>query len=249
MAVVLAATLLAGGECAAAEIRVLATTAMKAALDELAPRFAIASSHTAQIVYGPSGALAKRVASGEAADLVILAGGIGDLIARGKVLAGSRADVASARIGVAVRKGAVRPDISSPDALKRSLLAARSVAFASPASGGASGAYLAGMFERLGIAAEIDAKARLARGGPDGMVSALVAAGEAEIGLQQMPEILSVDGVDLVGPLPGALQTVTVYSAGVLAASEHPDAARALVAFLMTPAAAAVLTSKGLEPP
>src|SRR5262249_41535348 len=108
---------------------------------------------------------------------------------------------------------------------------------------------LAGMFERLGIAAEIDAKARLARGGPDGMVSALVAAGEAEIGLQQMPEILSVDGVDLVGPLPGALQTVTVYSAGVLAASEHPDAAGALADSVRAPGAAGASTSKGREPP
>jgi len=104
------------------------------------------------------------------------------------------------------------------------------------------------MLERLGIAAEVDAKARLARGGPNGMVSALVAAGEAEIGLQQISEIMSVDGVDLVGPLPDALQTVTVYSAGILIKAEQPDAAKALVEFLRTPEAASVFRARGLEP-
>jgi molybdate transport system substrate-binding protein len=246
----LALALLVGAAYAAgaAEIKVLATTAMKTALDVLAPPFAAASGHAPQLVYGPSGALAKRVADGEAADVVILAGGIDDLIRQGRVIDASRADVASARIGIAVRKGAARPDISTPDAFKRTLLAARSVAFAGPASGGASGVYLIKMFERLGIAAEIDAKAKFARGGPEGMVSALVAAGEAEIGLQQISEIMSVPGVDLVGPLPEALQTATIYSAGVLTKADQPDAAAALIKFLQTPAAAAVYRAKGLAP-
>jgi molybdate transport system substrate-binding protein len=238
----------ANGPAVAAEIKALATTAMKSSLDALAPQFAAASGHTARIVYGPSGALAKRVAAGERVDLVILAGGIDGLIDQGRVVRDSRADVAAARIGVAVRKGATKPDISSPDALRRTLLAAHSIAFAGPASGGASGVYLLKMFARLGIAAEVGAKARFARGGPDGMVSALVAAGEAEIGLQQISEILSVDGVDLVGPLPEALQTETVYSAGILATAEQPDAARSLIGFLHTSAAAAVLRARGLEP-
>jgi molybdate transport system substrate-binding protein len=233
---------------AAAEIKVLATTAMKSALDALAPQFAAAGGYTLRIVYGPSGALAKRVADGERVDLVILAGGIDGLIDQGRVARDSRVDVAAARIGVAVRKGAAKPDISSPEALRGALLAARSIAFAGPASGGASGVYLVKMFERLGVAAQVDAKARFARGGPDGMVSALVASGEAEIGLQQISEILSVDGVDLVGPLPDALQTETVYAAGILAAAEQPEAAKALLSFLRTPAAAVVLRAKGLEP-
>ena len=196
----LATTTLAG----AAEITVLATTAMKSALDAL--------------------------------------------IRLGRVVAASRADIAGVRIGVAVRKGAPRPDISSADALKRALLAAKSVAFVDPASGGASGAHLVPMFERLGVAAQVNAKARLARGGPDGMVSAIVAAGEAEIGLQQISEIMSVDGVDLVGPLPDELQSVTVYSAGLLAKAALPDAAQALILFLRTPEAVVVLRAKGLEP-
>jgi molybdate transport system substrate-binding protein len=191
--------------------------------------------------------LAKRVADGEAGDLVVLAGGIDDLIRQRRVVPASRMDIARARIGVAVRKGAAKPDISSPEAFRRALLAARSVAFAGPASGGASGVHLVKIFESLGIAAEIAAKARYARGGPDGMVSALVAAGEAEIGLQQISEIMSVDGVELVGPLPDGLQTVTVYAAGILSKAEQPDAASTLVAFLRTPAAAMVFRAKGLE--
>jgi molybdate transport system substrate-binding protein len=247
-AVGLALALLAAADARATEIKVLATTAMKSSLDALAPQFTAASGHTPRIVYGPSGALAKRVAAGERADLVILAGGIDGLIDQGKVVRDSRADIAAARIGVAVRKGAAKPDISSPEALRRTLLAANSIAFAGPASGGASGVYLVKMFERLGIAAEIDAKARFARGGPDGMVSALVAAGEADLGLQQISEILSVDGVDLVGPLPAALQTETVYAAGILATAEDVEAAKSLIVFLRTPAAAVVLRAKGLEP-
>ena len=247
-AAVIAAVLLTASCADAADIKVLATTAMKAALDALAPQFAAATAHMARIAYGPSGALAKRVADGEAGDLVILAGGIDDLIRQGRVAPASRTDVARTRIGVAVRKGAAKPDISSPEAFRRALLAARSVAFAGPASGGASGVYLVEMLERLGIAAEVNAKARFARGGPDGMVSALVAAGEAEIGLQQISEIMSVDGVELVGPLPDDLQTVTVYAAGILVKAGQPDAAGTLVEFLRTPAAAAVFRAKGLEP-
>jgi len=128
------------------------------------------------------------------------------------------------------------------------LLTAKSVAFADPASGGASGVYLVKMLERLGIAAEVNAKARLARGGPDGMVSAIVAKGDAEIGLQQISEIMSVAGVDLVGPLPDELQTVTTYVAGIPATASQPDLAVAFVRFLTTPDAAAIYRAKGLEP-
>jgi molybdate transport system substrate-binding protein len=248
LAVIAVALLMTAGIADAADIKVLATTAMKAALDALAPQFASETAHTPRIDYGPSGALAKRVADGEAGDLVILAGGIDDLIRQRRVVPASRADIARARIGVAVRKDTAKPDISSPEALRHALLAARSVAFAGPASGGASGVHLAKIFESLGIAAEIAAKARYARGGPDGMVSALVAAGEAEIGLQQISEIMSVDGVELVGPLPDGLQTVTVYAAGILTKAEQPDAAGTLVQFLRTHAAAVVFRAKGLEP-
>jgi molybdate transport system substrate-binding protein len=232
----------------AADITVLVTTAMKTAMDDLAAAFERATPHKVHVTYGPSGALAKRVAAGQAADLVVFAGGVDELIAQGKVMRAGRTDVAHAKIGVSVRKGAPKPDIATTEAFTRALLAAKSVAFADPASGGASGVYLVAMLERIGIAAEVKAKARLARGGPDGMVSALVAAGDAEIGLQQISEIMSVAGVDLVGPLPDALQTITTYVAGIPANAAQVDAAQALIRFLTAPEAARVYRATGLEP-
>jgi molybdate transport system substrate-binding protein len=232
----------------AAEVRLLITTAMKAAIDELGPVFEKTTGHTLRISYGPSGALAKRIAGGEAADLVILAGDIDDLIKQGKVAGDSRRDIARVRIGVAVRKGAPRPDIATVDAFKQALLKAKSVAYVDPAAGGASGVYLAKMLERLGILAEVNAKARLARGGTEDMVSAIVARGEAEIGLQQISEIMSVAGAELVGPLPDELQTVTVYTAGIPGTAKEAGVARVFAAFLTTPAAAAVYKTKGLDP-
>ena len=232
----------------AAEVKVLITTAMKAAIDELGPAFEKAAGHTLRITYGPSGALAKRIAGGETADLVIVAGGIDDLIKAGRVRADSPRDVARVRIGVAVRKGAPKPDIGTVDAFKRTLSAAKSIALVDPDAGGASGIYLFKMLERIGMLAEVKAKARLARGGTEDMVSAIVARGEAEIGLQQISEIMSVAGADLVGPLPDELQTVTVYTAGIPAGAQQADAATAFIRFLTTPAAAAVYKTKGLDP-
>ncbi len=248
VAIATALTILLSGDASAAELRVLITTAMKAAIDDLGPAFEKATGHKLTITYGPSGALAKRIANGEAVDLVILAGGIDDLIKQGKVVADSRRDVARVRIGVAVRKGAPKPDIGTVEAFKQTLLKAKSIAYVDPAAGGASGVYLAKMLERLGILKEVNAKARLARGGTEDMVSAIVARGDAEIGLQQISEIMSVPGAELVGPLPDELQTVTVYNAGVPATAKEAAAARAFTAFLTTPAAAAVYKTKGLDP-
>jgi molybdate transport system substrate-binding protein len=232
----------------AAELKVLITTAMKAAIDDLGPAFESAAGHKLQITYGPSGGLGKRVAGGEAVDLAILAGGIDDLISAGKVRADSRRDIARVRIGVAVRKGAPKPDIGTVEAFRRALLAAKSVAYVDPAAGGASGIYLVKMLERLGVLAQVNAKAKLARGGTEDMVSAIVARGEAEIGLQQISEIMSVPGAELVGPLPDELQTVTIYTAGIPVSAAQVEAVRALTQFLTAPAAAAVYRTKGLDP-
>lgn len=248
VAIAAALTIWLSGTADAAEMRVLITTAMKAAIDDLAPAFEKATEHKLTITYGPSGALAKRVAGGEGADLAILAGGIDDLIKRGRIVADSRRDVARVRIGVAVRKGAPKPDIASVAAFRNTLLKAKSVAYVDPAAGGASGIYLAKMLERLGILKEVNAKARLAQGGTADMVSAIVARGDAEIGLQQISEIMSVPGAEFVGPLPDALQTVTVYTAGVPATAKEAAGARALISLLTTPAAAAVYKRKGLDP-
>ena len=245
-AVVVALSLLTPAN--AAEVKVLITTAMKAAIDELGPAFEKAAGHTLRITYGPSGALAKRIAGGEAADLVVVAGGIDDLVKAGRVRADSPRDIARVRIGVAVRKGAPKPDIGTVEAFRRTLSAAKSIALVDPDAGGASGIYLFKMLERIGMLAEVKAKARLARGGTEDMVSAIVARGEAEIGLQQISEIMSVPGADLVGPLPDELQTVTIYTAGVPVAAKETDGARAFVRFLIAPAATPIYQAKGLDP-
>jgi molybdate transport system substrate-binding protein len=243
-----AAVLAMSGSASAAEMKLLVTTAMKTAMDELVAAFERATPHKVAVIYGPSGALAKRIAGGESADLVVFAGGVDELIAQGRIAAAGRTDIARARIGVAVRKGDPKPDIGTTEEFKRTLLEAKSIAFADPASGGASGVYLVKMLERIGVAAEVNAKARLARGGPDGMVSAIVAKGDAEIGLQQISEIMSVSGVDLVGPLPDELQTVTTYVAGIPATASEADVALTFIRFLTAPDAAAIYRAKGLEP-
>jgi len=178
-----AAVFVATGQAQAAEIDALITTAMKAAIDELVPPWEGANGHKVRVSYGPSGGVARRFLAGEPADVIMIDGGaLDDLIKQGKVLPG-RTDVARTGIGIAVRKGAPRPDVSTPEALKRALLAAKSVAHTAPAGGGITAAHVMRLFERLGIAAEVAPKVKLAAGGPNGRVSVLVSSGEAEIGL------------------------------------------------------------------
>src|SRR5262249_43383838 len=198
----------------AAEIDAMITTAMKAAVDELAPPFERANRHVLRITYGPSGGLARGLNAGEAADLVVVdSKALDELIKQGKVV-GGRTDVARTGIGIAVRKGAPKPDVSSPEALRRALLAAKSIAHTAPAGGGVTAAHVMGVFARLGIAAEVAPKVKLAAGGPNGRVSVLVSSGEAEIGLQQVSELMSNPEVEVIGMLPGELQQMTTYSAG-----------------------------------
>ena len=231
-----------------ADIDAMITTAMKAAIDELAPPFERAGGHTLRIVYGPSGGLVRRLNSGEAADLIAVdSKALDALIKEGKV-AGARTDVARTGIGIAVRKGAPRPDVSSADALKRTLLAAKSIAHTAPAGGGITAAHILRLFETLGIAAEVTPKVKLAAGGPDGRVSVLVASGEAEIGLQQVSELMSNPGVEVIGMLPAELQQVTLYSAGVTTSAREPGAANALIRALTMPSAAPIYKARGLDP-
>ena len=230
---------------AAAELKVLSTPALSAVWEELAPKFE-AQGHKLNIAYAPGAAIAKRVAEGEVADvLVSTVAGIDSLTKDGKVLAGSGMPIASSGIAVAVLKGAPKPDISTPDGLKKALLAAKAVAYTDPAGGGASGVHFAKVLERLGIAAEVNAKAKLGRGVPAG---SFIIKGEADLAVQQVPELLAVQGIEIVGPLPGDLQNVTAFAAGVHAAAKDPEAAKALIHFLQTPAAAAVIKAKGLDP-
>lgn len=234
------------GSASAAELKVLTTGAMKAVVVALAPAFERAG-HTLQIDNDTAGALVKRIEGGEPFDVaVITPRAIDDLVAKGRILPGTRTDLARVGVGVVVKDGRPKPDISSVDAFKRALLAAGSIAYIDPASGGSSGIYLVGLFERLGIADAIGPKAKLKRGG---YVADLVASGEAELGLHQISEILPVKGVTLVGPLPADIQNFTVYAAGIGAAARDRTAATAFVGLLSGPEAAAVLREKGMEPP
>jgi molybdate transport system substrate-binding protein len=226
------------------EIRILSATAMKAVLTELTPEIERATARKLSVAYATSGGIAKRVAAGEFADLIILAATeMAGLTAQGKVVAASAVEIARSNIGVGVRKGTPKPDISSTASFKHALIAAKTVAYTDPAAGGASGTYLAGLLEKLGIADKIVAK--LAAGGPDGLVGTIVARGDAEIALHQIPELIAA-GVDLVGPLPPELQQPTTYLAGILTAAREAEAAKALIAFLTTPAAAAAIKTEGM---
>jgi molybdate transport system substrate-binding protein len=233
------------GFAAAAELKVLTTPALTEVWHDLAPKFE-ATGHKLTIVYAPSGAIAKRVTDGETADLLVSTpAGIDTLIKSGKVTDGTNTAIASSGMGVAVLKGAPKPDISTPEAFKRALLAAKAVAYTDPASGGASGAHMAKVLDRLGITAAVNAKAKLGRGTP---VANFLVSGEADIAIQQMPELLHVKGAEVIGPLPGDLQNVTTFAAGVPSGSAQAETAKALIRFLQTPESAAVIRKHGLDP-
>jgi len=204
---------ISGGIAAkAAEIKILSASALHPAIDALIPDFEKSSGHKVTVGYGTAGAVADRVQKGEAADIVISSVPMFDrLQAQGKVVMGDRVIIAKVGVGAFVRKGAAKPDISSVDAFKRSMLAARSIAYPDPAGGGASGIYVASLLERLGIAAEMKPKTKLST-----LVTlyASVASGEVEIGFNQVSEILAQPTVELAGPLPPAIQNYTQFAPG-----------------------------------
>jgi molybdate transport system substrate-binding protein len=229
----------------AAEIKVLTTGAFKQVVVALIPEFEKATGHKVVLDNGTVGQLIKRVDGGETFDVLVLnPRGIADYVKKGRIAAGSSANVAKVGVGVMVKAGAPKPDIGSVEAFKQTLLKARSVAYIDPASGGSSGIYVAGLLDRLGIANEIKPKAKLKQGGH---VSDLVMSGEAELGIHQMSEIVSEKGVTLVGPLPAAIQNYTTYAVGYAAESKNAEAAKAFIKLLTGPSAAAVLKSKGME--
>jgi molybdate transport system substrate-binding protein len=242
------ALLAATGAGRAAEIDAFISTAIKAATDELLPPFERANGHTIRASYAPSGALIPRFNRGEHVDVFLTdSTAIDQLIEQGKIVAG-RTDVARTGIGIAVRKGAPKPDVSSPEALKRALLAAKTVGHAAPAGGSITAAHIQGVFERLGIATQVAPKVKLSAGGPNGRVSVLVSSGQAEIGLQQVSELMSNPGVEVIGMLPAELQQITVYAAGVTVSAREAEAAKALIKALTAPSAAPIYKAKGLDP-
>lgn len=227
----------------AAEIKVLSSNGVKTVLEELAPQFEKATQHKLVLRFAPAAELKAQIEKGEAFDLTVLtASAIDDLIKQGKLAAATRADVTKSGAGVAIKKGATKPDIATSDAFKRTLLAAKSIAYVGQ---GATGVTMNRIIERFGIAEEMKGKTQRLSG-----ISAAdaVAKGEAELGFTQISEILSVQGAELAGPLPPGLQVYTIFSAAVGADAREPAAAQAFIRFLTAPAAAAIIRAQGMEP-
>ena len=246
--IAIAAFLLTAGPANAAEIKALISTAMKAPFEEIAAQFEKATGHKVSATYGPTGGLAKRIADGETADMVVLGSQTPELMKQGKLAAGSNTDIARGMIGAGVVKGAPKPDISSEAAFKAALLSAKSIAVTDPASGGGSGVYFGKLFEQMGLAQSLKPKLKLAAGGPNGYAATFVARGEAEFALQPIPELMAVPGIEVVGPLPGAFQNVTTYTASIPTSAKEADAAKALIKALAAPSSAAIYRARGLEP-
>jgi molybdate transport system substrate-binding protein len=245
-AALLLAAMAFGSGAVAADIKVLTAGAFKQIVVALAPEFEKQTGHKLVIENETVGALVKKIEGGEAFDVTFLSpAAVDDLIKKGKIADGSRVNIARVGVGVMVKEGAPKPDIGSVDAFKQAVLAAKSVAYIDPASGGSSGIYVAKLLEQLGIADQVKPKAKLKQGG---YVADLIESGEAELGIHQISEILPVKGVTLVGPLPAEIQNYTVYAAALGAQAKESDAAKALLKALSGPAAAEVLKSKGMEP-
>jgi len=228
------------------EIKVMASVALKSTLDDLATKFEGTGGGKVTMVYGLAAQLKQRISDGEADDVAILIRPMmEDLLRQGKLADGSLVNVGGTPIAIAIRAGAPKPDIGTVDALKHTLIAAKSISYADPAKGGASGVYFAKVVEQLGLTDELKAKTILV---PGAQAPELVAKGEAELGVAQGSEIIPIAGAEMLGPLPGNYGSVTLFTAGVAATSKGPDAAKAFIKFITGPDAAPVLKAKGFNP-
>src|SRR4029077_6020942 len=204
--------------------------------------------HTLAVTWGTAPMLVKRIEDGATPDVVVLSrAGIEALQKQGKLAAGSDVTLASSGVGIAVKAGAPKPDISTPEALKRTLLAAKSIAYSEPSAGGASGVYFAKLLERMGIAEAMKPKTKYPP--PGGFSANLLLTGEAELAVQQKPELLHVAGVEVIGLLPGDLNVVTDFAVAIMTACKNGEAGKALIKMLRSPKAIAVFRSKGLDTP
>jgi molybdate transport system substrate-binding protein len=232
------------GAADAAEIKVLASNSLKTSLEELGPQFEKATEHKVIFTFNAAVPLKAEIEKGVAFDIAILSAPLtDDLVKQGKLVGATRTDISRSSAGLAVKRGAPKPDIGTTEAFKRALLEAKSICYVEQ---GATGIYLKGLFERLGIAEQLKGKTKLLP--PSNPAAHAVANGEAEIGMTQISEILPYEGAELVGPLPADIQLTSVYPAAVGTGAKEAEAAKAFIKFLTTPAAAAVLKAKGLEP-
>jgi molybdate transport system substrate-binding protein len=230
-------------DAAADQITVFCSNGLQAVLEDLRPKFERATKHTVVVTYGLAAVLKQRLEAGEAFDVAFLTpAAIDDLIARGKIAAGTRTQIARSGLAIALRAGAPKSDISTVDAFKRALLDATSIAYVKE---GASGVAFAALIQRLGIAGDLKAKTRLTATGEE--VSAAVVKGDVQFGVLPMSEILPVKGAAVLGQFPSDLQSYIVMVGGVSAASAHAAAGRELIAYLTAPAAVPVIKAKGME--
>ncbi len=242
-----AAVLLTAQCAAAAEIKVFSTIGVKSVLEELAPKFETATGNKLNITWSTATLLTKRVEAGEMADVLILGrGNVETLLKAGKIAPGSEVILPKSIIAIAVKKGAAKPDISTPEALKKTLLAAKAITYSNPAAGGASGVYFSKQLEKLGIADQLKGKTRFPPAG--GFAAKLLVSGEADLAVQTTPELASVAGIEVIGPLPGDMAFTAEFAAGVGSGATQPAAAKALLKFLTTPEAQALFKAKGFNP-
>ncbi len=234
---------------AGVEVRVLSAIGMRQVVLDLGPRFERATGHKLNVTFHSGASILKRVEGGETADVVMIPrSGIDRLADTGKLVAGSVTDLATSLVGVAVRKDAPKPDISSPEAFKRAMLAAKTIACTAPATGGSSALHVAKVFEQLGIGESVKSKLVFSGASQTEAPGELVATGKAEIAIHQMQELMAVPGIEIVGPLPVHLQETFLFSAGVLISAKDVKVAKVLIEFLSTPEAKAVIKAKGMAP-
>jgi molybdate transport system substrate-binding protein len=225
------------------EIAIFTSNSMRAVMDELLPRYERATGNTVRVSYDPAKIMRERIAAGETADVGILGRAMLDeLAAEGKIVPESRRTLARCSVGVGVLAGKPKPDVSTLDAFKRALNDAKSIAFT---VSGASGIHFSSVIEKLGISEAVHAKAVRQ---PGGLVGELLVAGKADLAIQQIPELMAVKGVEVVGPLPQEIQATSVSGVGVFTSSQHKDAAQALADLLASPESARVFREKGHEP-
>jgi molybdate transport system substrate-binding protein len=230
-----------------AELTIYSSIGMRSAAEQLFRIFEKENSCPLAVTWGTAPMLVARIEAGETADVLILSrAGIDALRKQGKIAAGSNVTLAGSGVAIAVKADAPKPDISTPEALKATLLKARSIAYSEPAAGGASGVYFAKLLERMGIAEQMKPKTKYPPAG--GFSGELILTGEAELAVQQKPELLHVAGIEIVGFLPGDLNVVTEFVAGIMAGSKNAEMSRALIQSLRSDKAAAVFQAKGLDP-
>ena len=232
--------MLMSGAASATEMTVFCTQALRTSLLELAPRFEKATGHKVNLIVAPSGQLVKKVQAGEVADLLIANASNIDALIKDKKVTGDRVDIARAQVGLSIKAGNPRPDISTPEAVRKALLDAKAISYS---AGGLSGNNFEFAMNKLGILDEVKAKAKSAS-----PAARLVVSGEADIAVQQISELIAVEGSELLGPLPAELDQVTQFSMGVLSDGKQKEVARAMLDYLRTPEAQAVIKAKGLTP-